>query len=77
METEALIALKDHLEIFRKEYHSTKVNVFANCLVYKTADNHSLKAADMANDLINKLSLPLIAESTTTFRKDSFIVKAK
>lgn len=77
MESQALTELQEHLETFRKEFYSVNVKVFANCLGYKVGNGFSDVVTKEANELIQKLNLPLIAQGTTTHTKDSFIIKSK
>ena len=55
------------LNEFRKNYYSTRVMVYDNYMVYSVTPGHSKKATQEANDLIEELDLPLIAQRSSDF----------
>jgi len=70
------LSIEELLEAFRKRFYLSKVMVYANCMVYKTAVGKSKQCAADANTLIAELGLPLTATSTTFYTEDSFVVEA-
>lgn len=71
------LSIEELLEAFRKRFYLSRVMVYANCMVYKTAAGKSKLCADDANKLITELGLPLTATSTTFYTEDSFVVEKK
>lgn len=69
-------SLENDLTKFRENYHSVKVTVYADCLVYRCVRGYSDKAAASANDLIERMNLDLVAISTNFKSKDSYEIKA-
>lgn len=67
--------MNNHLEQFRLHWPSIKVTVYDDMLVYKVGVGYADSEAGYANKLIHELGLPLIAEATTLYLKDSFSVK--
>ncbi len=69
--------VESQLETFRTNYHSAKVMVYDNNMVYSVANGWADKAALEANNIISKLGLPLKAVPTTFLSKDSFSIEFK
>ncbi len=61
---------------FRESFPLVKVIVYDNYLTYKVPDGRAKSCADLANELIDKLDLPLVAIPTEGYRGDSFLVKS-
>lgn len=67
--------MDNYLEQFRLKWPSIKCTVYDDMLVYKVGVGYADSEAGYANKLIHELGLPLIAEATTLYLKDSFSVK--
>lgn len=67
--------MDNYLEQFRLKCPSIKCTVYDDMLVYKVGVGYADSEAGYANKLIHELGLPLIAEATTLYLKDSFSVK--
>lgn len=70
------MSIELQLEKFRESYHSVRVAVYHDYLCYKCNKGMSDKAAFVANALIEKLNLDLVAISTSNFTKDSYIIQS-
>lgn len=67
----------DHfLTQFRESFYSKNVFVMDDYLIYKTPRGLSDKICRDANNLIEKLNLPLVALGTSFSAKDSVTVKS-
>jgi len=69
--------MNEQLNIFRQEYHNTRVTQHEDRLVYKTFHNNADKASESANALISLLNLNLVAIPTKHWPKESFIITIK
>lgn len=68
--------LEKQLTLFRESYHSVKCMVYQDYIIYRCAHGHSDKAALVANNLIERLGLDLVAISTTLPGKSSYEIKS-
>jgi hypothetical protein len=65
----------ENLTRFREKFPLTRVTVFDDCLVYKVKRGYAKLSSDMANEIIEKESLPLVSIPTTLSAGDSFTVQ--
>lgn len=68
--------LELQLTTFRESYHSVRCLVGSDNLVYRCTRGYSDKAALVANCLIEKLGLDLVAVSTNLHTKDSYTIQS-
>jgi len=68
--------IENHLIRFRENFPLVRVIQYSDFLSYKVPDGRADSCAKLANELIEKLDVPLVAIPTILFRKDSFIVKS-
>lgn len=68
--------MQQHLETLRKKYHSTKVTVWADSMVYFNIPNgQQEKVEKELNDLIKELKLPLVAKKSSGIFADTITVE--
>ena len=68
--------IEEHLDTFRKSFPYFRVMVYDDSLVYKIPCVFCPEVAKEANELIDKLNLPLIANTNGIFF-NSIIIKPK
>ncbi len=71
-----MTTIEIQLERFMKEYHSIRVNVRADCLIYSCNRGLSDKAVIAANGVIEKMGLDLYAIGTKFPAKDSYTIQS-
>jgi len=70
-----LTQIQRDFDKFRSSFSSRNVTVYNDSLVYRVPRGLSDRIAKDANDLIEKLNLPLVAIPTNLLAKDSFYVQ--
>lgn len=76
MKAATTINIQRYLEQLRTSLRFRHVNVYKDTMVYKCPAGLATKMAKDANDMIEKLDLPLVAIPTTFVRGDSFCVQS-
>jgi len=68
--------IEKQLETFREKFPLTKVTVHDDFLAYNVKRGYQVLAAELANELIEKLDMPLVAIPDTFVTGNSFVVKS-
>ena len=68
--------INKQLDKFTRLYPSILATRYDDYVVYKTAPGFAKRAAQKANELIEKSGLELTAIPTTFIKDDSFVVKS-
>jgi len=68
--------IENQLIRFREAFWLTKVRVHPDFMMYKVKDGAAEKYAAIANDLIDRLGLNLVAMVSNDYLNDAFIVKS-
>ena len=70
-----MTTIETSLTTFREKFPLTRVMVYDDCLVYKVKRGYAKLTSDMANEIIERENLPLVAIPTTLSSDDSFVVQ--
>lgn len=70
------MTLTDHFDCFREHFSSVRLVQYDWGLVYKCGGGMAEKQAKEANELIERLNLPLVAIPKSNHPKDSFYVQS-
>jgi len=67
--------IENHLIRFREAFPLVKAIVYTDYITYRVPNGRANSCAKLANELIDKLEIPLVAIPTVGHMGDSFIVK--